>query len=221
MVQMPRALANVRSIAHQSTDPTVETDAIVSATGEPVSIQFSPRGRRIRRASGEQVRDVVEIKYGLDSDLWVRFIAKVALGCASKLLDEKWLDGTLAKGLQALLWHRPIDPVIWPGGIPAWPGELPCDHPARHALGDRRHLVGFETCLKDAGSAVATAVLFGGQLVCTLPLPGFICAGSGPVWILDWRSPHVPHREDYDTAIERLLSEQGWSAERIDSLRLP
>lgn len=220
MVQMPRALADVRSIDHQSTEPSVETDAIVSTTGEPARIRFSPHGREVRRARGELVRDVVEVKYGFDSDLWVRFTAKVALGCASKLLSDDWLDEPLARAVRDLLWHRPpIDHTVWPQGVPGWPGELDVEHPVRQALGERRHLVGLTIDHEDPSSTAAVAVLFGGQIVCRLPLPGVACSGSGQVWILDWRSSNVPQIEDCDVAIERLLREQGWSMERIDVLR--
>jgi hypothetical protein len=222
MVQMPKALADVRSIRHQRKDPSVETDGTVSGTGERVRVRFTPQGRQAQRPNGESVHDVIEIKYGLDSDLWVRFIAKVTLGCAAQLFPDDWLDEPVARALRDLLWHRPpVDNAIWPGGITGWPDELKPEHPARQALGDGRHLVGLEADDDDASAAVAIALLFGGQIACTLPLPSVAVSGSGPVWIIDWRSRSVPQKEDYDTAIERLLREQGWSTDKIDAIRLP
>lgn len=221
MVQMPKALADVRSIKRQRKEPSIETDGIVSVTGEPVRVRFTPEGRQAHRSNGEIVRDVVEVKYGLDSDLWVRFIAKVALGCAARLFTDEWLDEPVARALRELLWCGPIDNVIWPRGVPGWPGELQEEHPARQALGDDRHLIGLATDDDDPTAAVAIALLFGGQIACRLPLPGVAVSGSGPVWILDWQSPEPPQKQDYDSAIERMLRDRGWSTSQIDDMRLP
>jgi HNH endonuclease len=100
MVKMPKALADVRSIKHQGKEPSFETDATISATGERVRVRFTPRGREVRRPSGEKVHDVIEVQYGLDSDLWVQFNAKVALRCAAKLFPDEWLDEPLARALR-------------------------------------------------------------------------------------------------------------------------
>jgi hypothetical protein len=124
------------------------------------------------------VREPVEIRYDLDSDLWVRFTAKLALGCAAKLLPDEWPAQPLAGAIRDLLWHRPpIDHRFWPDGVPGWPGELDREHPARQAIGDRRHLVGFTAPADSDGSTAAVGVLFGGQIVCGLPLPGVPCPG--------------------------------------------
>jgi hypothetical protein len=219
MVKMPKALADVRSIKHQGKEPSFETDAVVSATGERVRVRFTPRGRQAHRSNGEIVHETIEIGYGFASDLWVRFIAKVALGCAALLLPQQWVDEPLARALRSLLWHGPIEPTIWPDGIPGWPGELEPDHPARQALGEDRHMVGL---LGDDGApraVSAVALLFGGQISCRLPLPGLPVPGSGRVWILDWRPGPPPPPEDYDAAIGRLLRARGWSASQIDRLR--
>lgn len=220
MVLMPRALADARSIDHQQTPPSIPVDAIVSATHEPVRVTFSPSGRDVRNANGDRVHGLIEISYGLGSDLWVRFTAKVALGCAAKILDDDWLDSPLAHALQDLLWHGPIDATLWPTGVPGCPGELPDDHLLRHCLRVNQHLIGFQPSINDSGSCTAIVVLFGGELVCTLPLPGLECDGSGQVWVIDWSSQAVPRREEYDAAIERLLSERGWSDAQIDAARL-
>jgi hypothetical protein len=221
MIRMPKALADVRSINRQSQEPYIKVDGIISATGEPVHVRFTPRGRQAHRPNGEIVHDVIEIKYGLDSDLWVRFIAKVALGCAARLFPDDWLDEPVARALRDLLWHRPpVDNAIWPSGITGWPDELEPEHPARQALGDGRHLVGLAADDDDASAAVAIALLFGGQMACSLPLPSVAVSGSGPVWIIDWRSRSVPQKEDYDTAIERLLRQRGWSTQQIDAVRV-
>jgi len=45
MVEMPKALADVRNLRHQQKEPVVEVDGIISATGEPVKVRFSPQGR--------------------------------------------------------------------------------------------------------------------------------------------------------------------------------
>ena len=221
MVQMPKALADVRSIKHQRKEPSIETDGIVSATGEQIRARFTPRDRQAHRSSGEIVRDVIEVKYGLDSDLWVRFIAKVALGCAAQLFPDEWLDEPAARALRDLLWRGPIDNAIWPRGVPGWPGELELEHPARQALGNDRHLIGLATDDDDLGAVSAIALLFGGQIACRLPLPGVAVSGSGAVWILDWQSPDSPQQEDYDSAIERMLRDRGWSTSQIDDMRLP
>jgi hypothetical protein len=221
MVPMPRALADVRSIMHQATPPSIELDAVVSATGEPVRVSFTPSGREVRRVNGERVREVIEISYGLGSDLWVRFTAKVALGCAAKLLDDNWLDSRLARGLQNLLWHQRIDPLIWPAGVPGLPGELADDHLLRECLTARQHLIGFQWPVHDPDAVTAIAVLFGGELVCQLPVPGLPCDGSGSVWVIDWSLRAIPRREDYNAAVERLLRVRGWSNAQIDAVRLP
>ncbi len=205
MVQMPKALADVRSIRRQGKQPNVEVDAVVSATGEPVRQRFTPQGREARRANGELVRDVVEVHYGFASDLWVQFIAKVALGCAAQLFSDDWLDERVAISLRSLLWHGPIDNAIWPEGIAGWPDELEPANPIRRALGDDRHLVG----LVSDKDSTAIAMLFGGQIVCQLPLPGVKVPGSGSVWVLDWHPGDPPAREDYDDAIERMMRQRG------------
>jgi hypothetical protein len=206
MVQMPKALADVRSIRSQGTEPTVEVDGTVSATGEPVRLRFTPQGHKAHRANGELVNDVVEVRYGFASDLWVQFIAKVALGCAAKLFSDAWLDERVAISLHSLLWHGPIDNAIWPEGVPGWPGELEPGDAVRRALGDDRHLVGL---ISDDDSAAAVAMLFGGQIACRLPLPGVKISGSGLVWILNWHPGDPPPQEDFDEAIERMFRERG------------
>lgn len=221
MVQMPKALADVRNIRRQGQEPSTEVDAIISSTGEPVRARFSPRGREARRLNGKIVHDVIEVKYDLNSDLWVQFIAKVALGCASRLRPEDWLDEPIARALCGLLWHGAIDNAVWPQGVPAWPDELEVEHPVRRALGESRHLIGITSADDDPGSSVAVAILFGGQIACNLPLPGLTMPGSGHVWILDWRALSPPQPEGSDAAIERLLNEQGWSSDQIDAVRLP
>lgn len=219
MVKMPKALADVRSIKHQGKEPSFETDSIISATGEPVRLRFTPQGRQARRANGEIVHEPVEVRYGLDSDLWVRFIAKVALGCATQLVPDEWLDEPLARALRALLWHGPIDNTIWPEGVPGWPGELEPEHPARRALREDQHMVGLLADDDELGAVSAIALLFGGQITSRLPLPGLAVPNSGRVWILDWQHPVAPQPEDYDSAIERMLRGRGWSASEIDDLR--
>ena len=219
MVKMPKALADVRSIKHQGKEPSFEIDATISATGERVRVRFTPRGREVRRASGETVHDVIEVRYGLDSDLWVQFNAKVALGCAAKLFPDEWLDEPLARALRNLLWHGPIDNTIWPAGPPGWPGELEPAHPARQALGEDRHMVGFLAGDQEPREISAVALLFGGQIAYSLPLPGLAMPHSGRVWILDWQDAAPPRPEDYDCAIERMLCGRGWSASQIRDLR--
>jgi HNH endonuclease len=220
MVQMPKALADVRNVRRQGREPCLKVDGIRSGSGERVRVRFTPQGRQARRPNGEIVHGAIETKYGLDSNLWVRFIAKVALGCAAQLFPEEWLDWPIARALRDLLWRGPIDKAIWPDGISGWPGELELEHPARQALGGGRHLVGLIADEADATSAVVIALLFGGQIACSLPLPAVAVPGSGPVWVLDWRSRAVPQQEDYEAAIERLLAGRGWSPEKSTRSRL-
>jgi hypothetical protein len=220
MVQMPKALADVRSLRRQKQEPVVEVDGIVSTTGEEVRVRISPHGREARRPDGTRVQEPIEISYGMDSDLWVRFIAKVALGCAAQVFDDDWLDEPLAAGLRSLLWGGRIDPAIWPAGVPGWPEELAIDEPVRQALGDDRHLVGLAAADDRPDSSVAIAMLFGGQITCSLPLPGAAVPGSGLVWIIAWQPGDPPSREDFDRAVARMLRERGWSADAIDAARL-
>ena len=182
--------------------------------------RFSPNGRDAWRPDGTPVSDTVEISYGLDADLWLRFIAKVALGCAAQLFDDDWLDERVAVAVRSLLWHGPIDPQTFPGGLPGWPEEFDASHPVRQALGDQRHLVGLMADDDDSGSSVAIAMLFGGQITCRLPLPGVAVQGSGPAWVIDWHPGDPPPREDFDEAVERMLRERGWSTQQIDGARL-
>ncbi len=219
MVKMPKALTDVRSIKHQGKEPSVETDATISATGEQVRVRFTPRGREVRRPSGEMVHDVIELRYSFDADLWVQFSAKVALGCAAKLFPDEWLAEPLARALRDLLWHKPIDNAIWPAGLSGWPGELEPAHPARQALGEDRHMVGFLAGDQELRKISAVALLFGGQIAYALPLPGLAMPHSSQVWILDWQDACPPQPEDYDRAIERMLRGRGWSASQIRDLR--
>ena len=222
MVKIPRALADVRSIDHQLNEPNVEVDGIVSTNGEPVSVCFTPRGREARRRDGEIVDDVVEVSYAMASDLWVRFMAKVALGCAAaQRYPDDWLDEPIAVGLRSLLWLDRIDNAIWPDGVPGWPDPLGLEasHPIRQALGDDRHLIGFAAAEDAAGSSEAIAMLFGGQICCRLPIPGVQVQGSGAVWVLDWHPGPPPRREDFAGAIERLLRER--STQQVTAARQP
>ena len=189
MVLMPKALADVRSVKHQRKPPFFSVAGAVSATGQPVEIEFSPSGQLARDGLGAVVHDVVEVRYGLGSDLWPRFIAKVALGCASLVLPDDWLDGRLARGLQSLLWHGPIDNLLWPRGVPGICGELEVDDPARLALGRQRHMIGLVG--DDGPNHFAFAYLFGGQLACVLTLPGLAIDGAS-VWVLDSRQREPP-----------------------------
>ncbi len=98
----------------------------------------------------------------------------------------------LAEAIRDLLWYRPpIDHRFWPDGVLGWPGELDSEHPARQALSDRRHLVGFTAPADSDGSTAAVGALFGGQIVCGLPLPGVPCPGSGQIWVIDSHTREV------------------------------
>jgi hypothetical protein len=220
MVQMPKALANVRSLRRQSSAPSVEVDGVVSATGEAVRVSFGAYGREARRLDGTRVDDVVEVAYGMESDLWLRFIAKVALGCAAQLFDDSWVDHPTARAVRAVLWHERIDASIWPGGLPGWPEKVDPPEPLRQALGDDRHLVGLAAADDRPGSSVALSLLFGGQITCRLALPGVAVPGSGVMWVIDWHPGDPPPREDFDAAVERMLRERGWTAAQIDAVRL-
>jgi hypothetical protein len=66
-------------------------DVLGIGTGFPAR-RFTPTGRDVRRLDGSAVDETVEVSYGMDSDLWLRFAAKTALGCATKLFDDDWLD---------------------------------------------------------------------------------------------------------------------------------
>jgi hypothetical protein len=220
MVNMPKALADVRSVRHLGDEPVVVVDGVVSATGDPVEIRFTSAGRDVRRPDGSVVEETIEVSYGMDSDLWVRFTAKTALGCAAKLFDDDWLDHRTAVGLRDILWHGPIDSTVWPNGVPGWPAELNLDHPVRQALGEHRHLIGLQPADNDPTSSVAIAILFGGQIYCSLPLPDVSVLSTGAVWIIDWQCTEPPKCEDLDQAIERMLRERGWSTAEIDAVRL-
>jgi len=144
-----------------------------------------------------------------------------ALGCATKMFDDDWLDHRTAVGLRGILWHGPIDPDVWPNGLPGWPDELDVDHPVRQALGEHRHLIGVQAADDDPESSVAIAMLFGGQIYCALPLPDVAVSGTGAAWVIDWKRTEPPKREDLDEAVERMLRERGWSTAEIDTVRLP
>jgi hypothetical protein len=48
MVRMPKAIADVRSLRHHQEEPVVEAADVVSRTGEPVTLRFSPEiARRV------------------------------------------------------------------------------------------------------------------------------------------------------------------------------
>jgi hypothetical protein len=82
-------------------------------------------------------------------------------------------------------------------------------------------MIGLITEEGNPGSFCAIAFLFGGQIACMLPMPGVTISDFEPVWILDWRSPTPPPQENYDSAIERMLRDRGWSTSQIDDIRLP
>lgn len=193
MVLMPKALANVRSVKHQGKEPFFAMNGSTSASGEPILVEFSPEGRVARDKLGAPVNQVFELSYGLGSDLWVRFIAKVALGCAARILPDGWLDEPLAHALRSLLWHGRIDNGIWPHGVPGSCGELEADDPARLAVGDGRHMIGLLS--DDAPTGFAFSYLFGRQLACASPLPGLVIDGGSAVWVLDWRVADPPKQE--------------------------
>jgi hypothetical protein len=220
MVNMPKALSDVRNLRHQEKVPKIEVGGVVSTTGERVTVRFSPGKREALRSDGSPVEQAVEISYPADSDLWVRFSAKVALGCAAQVFDDDWLDEPAAVAARAVLWQGKIDPNVWPAGLPGWPEELGPRDPVREALGDARHLIGLAKADDEPQSSVAVAFLFGGQISCRLPLPGIAVPGSGLVWIIDWHPARPPVSEDFDQAVERLLRERGWTPEQIDAARI-
>jgi hypothetical protein len=223
MVEMPRALADVRHISKQSRVPEASTTGI-APDGRPVAVRYTPTGREVRTADGEVLTDLpwVEIQYGFGSTIWTRFLARVALGCASQLFEPEWTDTRVARALRGLLWHGPIDNTIWPTGITglaAWPDEFEPGHAIRMAIGDDRHLVGFFTDEDFPDGSIAFSYLFGGQIRSELPLPGVPMPGYGRVWVLDHRPGPPPQHEDFDHAIERMLRDRGWDDARINAAR--
>ncbi|MGO9900288.1 MAG: hypothetical protein ACLP0J_11470 [Solirubrobacteraceae bacterium] len=179
----------------------------------------APRPGGSAAPDGKRVRETVEVTYGLGSDLWVQFAAKVAPGSAAKLLDDEWLDSRLARAPQSLLWHGPIDNAIWPTSVPGFPEDLSDDHILGHCLGAYQHLIGFIRPATIPPPLSPSSCWWRARL--NASLPGLECGGAGRVWVIDWSTQAVPACEEYDAAVERLLRDCGWSDAQIDAVRLP
>lgn len=223
-VGIPKALNDVRHSRRAGKPAGVlEVDASTS-TGTPVVVRFSPAGMQVIDSSGNVLETEsvggLELSYGFGSDEWVRFGAKVALGCISRIAPDEWLDSELAKSLQILLRGGAINPNLWPTpGVQAFPVPLPAEHAIVHALGPGRHMVALIAAEAEPQSAVLGIYLFGGELTYHLALRGFEVEGSGRAWVLDPSPGPPPQDEDCEDAIERLLREQAYSDERINELR--
>lgn len=80
-------------------------------------------------------------------------------------------------------------------------------------------MVGFLAGDQEPREISAVALLFGGQIACTLPLPGLAMPHPSRVRILDWKDAGPPQPEEYDCALERMVRGRGWSASQIRDLR--
>lgn len=223
-VGVPRASNDVRH-SRRSSKPAEALDVpATAADGRRITIRFTPGGKVFLDASGGIISasdvGIAEYAYGLGSDEWVRFGAKVALGSLSHIVGDAWLDTELAKSLQILLRGGSPNPRLWPSGVQVMPFELPASHAIPHALGRGRHLVALNCAEDDPRSTIAGVYLFGGGLCYELSLPGFAIQGSGRAWILDPAPSPPPRDQDFDTAIEDLLREKGYSDRQIGLFRV-
>lgn len=102
-------------------------------------------------------------RVALNKWIWTRATAKAALGFASLVLPEHWLDSPQAVELRGWMWDPPrrdADGSVTLG--PIWPEPLTSDGWVEYLVPPSQHLVAFWP-LPDPSSVVFKMVLFGLQ----------------------------------------------------------
>jgi hypothetical protein len=123
----------------------------------------------------------VEVQVSLNKFTWARAPAKMALGCASLLLDEAWLDTPSAKQLQGWLWDDKPRTIDGAGELLALPYVLSDGDDFQQLCPPPNHLVCF---VKTPGGWRLSCVLFG-RLLATLSFDPGQEALSDTGWLFD------------------------------------
>lgn len=191
----------------------VEGDTAIWEVGEGEEQKFERR----RRDRGERVRAVgrplgegryMQLAGGFGIgffELWPRFAAKVALGCASLTLHEEWLDSEGASVLQDLFQRANAPRPRWRGRlpkVPLWP-ELPPENPIRQALRPLEHILGLSS--NDEGDGALLEMILFGAIYYRLDLFDAECPADEPAWLLG-PAQSAPPREPWKSLNDRLLA---------------
>lgn len=141
--------------------------------------------------------------FGLEFfDLWPRFAAKVALGCASLVLPHDWLDSEGARLVQDLFQRGNAPKRLWRGRLPTvplgWP-ELPPDDLLRRALRPSEHILALSA--NDEGDGALLEMVLFGAIYYRLDLFDAECPPDEPAWLV---STSPPRQEPWGSLHARL-----------------
>jgi hypothetical protein len=191
----------------------MEGDTEVWEVGEgdekKVEDRRSKPGRRVKavgRPLGQG--DYMQLAGGFGVDffeMWPRFAAKVALGCASLTLPEAWLDSEGARLVQDLFQRGNAPKRLWRGRGPkvplGWP-ELPPDDPLRRALRRSEHILALSA--NDEGDGTLLEMVLFGAIYYRLDLFDAECPDDEPAWLVSPSSRSG--REPSEVLRARLLA---------------
>ena len=168
------------------------------------------RGQRVRavgRPLGEAGYMQLTRGMGVEAfDLWPRFAAKVALGCASLVLPEMWLDSCGAVALQRLFLSGHAPKSVWRGRLKLpfpWLPELDAESPLAQALHPHEHILAVSK--NEQGDGALVEMIFFGAVLYRIDLFDAECPNEEPAWLLSPSGP-APVREPWETLYARLLT---------------
>lgn len=140
--------------------------------------------------------------------IWPRFVAKVALGVASLVADDSWIDSSDATGLRGVLRHGHYtteQAALDQPGV-AW-SAIPLElRPGTHPLLPPQHLLTFEST-EDEGEWLVIVVF--GQLLYRVPL-NLDWPPSGPQSWLFSEGVAKPRQLPAAVQFYLLSTENGW-----------
>lgn len=168
------------------------------------------RGQRVR-AVGRPLGEVgyMQLTRGMGVEafeLWPRFAAKVALGCASLVLPETWLDSRGARALQDLFQRGHAPKSVWRGRLKLpfpWLPELDAESLLAQALHPHEHILAVSK--NEQGEGALVEMIFFGAVLYRIDLFDAECPDDEPAWLLSPSGP-APVREPWEMLYARLLA---------------
>ncbi len=163
-----------------------ETDGYL-ADGKPVRVRFDEAGAKVASRLGREPDEpeprLAGMKWGIGTSNfaeWPRLGAKVALGLASIVLDDHWLDTRGARAVQAMFFDQRWEANVLAFAPDLWAPEIGESEPFAN-LAPGEHVIGL--CDWDDDGPCAWMILFGAVRY-RVSIPDANIPPEQPTWLL-------------------------------------